>query len=136
MQAALATKRDYAQLMLWLYCDTMQQWKKTHENTRPVVEYRNLPAKPFGAAAEVSAATQNIALQIFRRAVESQVDLWRFFERRWTAYRGIPDAVMGCRTPADLLPLRASFLKQAAEDYANEAARIMLAFFPRGKPAH
>jgi hypothetical protein len=121
--------------MLWLYCDAMQQWKKTYENTGQVEEIRSLPAKPFGAAAEASSAAQNFALQIFRRAVEGQVDLWRFFERRWTAYRDIPDAVMGCRTPLDLLPLQASFVKQAAEDYANQAARILLAFFPRGKPA-
>jgi hypothetical protein len=124
-------QQDYAQFVLKVYSETLQQMKKNCETAGQLVQNMAAPerAKPAPVESPRTAA-QNPATQFFRRVVESQMSLCRFFEHRWSNYTALPDAIASCKSPLDVLPLQASFLKQFANDYANQGAQMMQAFWP------
>ena len=130
MNTAQAMQQDYAQFVLRMYSEALQQTKKNCETAGQLVQNMTAPDRAKPAVAEPSRGPENPGAQYFRRAVEGQMSLCRFFEQRWSNYMGVPDAIASCKSPFDVLPLQASFVKQLIDDYANEGARIMQGCWP------
>jgi hypothetical protein len=135
MENAMSTpqvaQQDYAHLALRMYCDALQQWKKTYESAIERSKNSAIPGKTDIPTSErANTTSQNFGVQFFRRTIEGQMGLCRFFENRWSNYMNLPDAFSTCKSPLDMLPLQASFVKQLVEDYANEGARVMQSYFP------
>jgi hypothetical protein len=140
MSTAQAVLQDYTHLVLKTYMDTMQQWKRTYESAIEGDKNLSISGRTKISTFEPTYTTsQNFGVQFFRRMIEGQMGLCRFFENRWSNYMILPDAVSGCKSPLDLLPLQASFVKQFIEDYAHEGTRMMQTHFPpaaRAAPSH
>jgi hypothetical protein len=124
-----AAQKDYSQLMLRMYLDSAQQWKETYERTASQRK-PSLAAEGRAAAEMTYRNTQNMGLQVMRRIVENQVVRWRFLEHRLSSYKALPEALLKCKSPLDLFPLQASFVKQAIDDYTQETARMFQFFMP------
>jgi hypothetical protein len=126
-----AAQQDYAHLALNMYLDALQQWKKTYERAAERNKNLAIPDKTENSTSEpVYTTSKNFGAQFFRRAIEGQMGVCRFFENRLSNYMMLPDAFFACKSPLDTLPLQASFVKQLIEDYANEGARMMQSYFP------
>ena len=131
MSTPQAAQQDYAHLALKMYCDALEQWKKTYEGAIERSKNPAIPGKTEISTSERANTTlQNFGAQFFRRVIESQMGVCRFFENRLSNYMTLPGALSACRSPLDTLPLQASFVKQLVEDYANEGARMMQSYFP------
>jgi hypothetical protein len=123
-------QQDYTQLILE-YLDALRQQKKTHENAGQPAKNLIAPVQTSVSAFETAYTTyKTLGMQFFRHTVETQIDLWRFFEHRRSSCMALPDAIFGCRSPFDFMLSQASFLKQLIEDHANEGARMMQSYFP------
>jgi hypothetical protein len=135
MENAMSTpqvaQQDYAHLAFKMYCDALQQWKKTYEGA---IERSKNPAIlgkiEISSSERPNTTSQNFGAQFFRRAIEGQMGLCHFFQNRWSNYMNLPDAFSTCRSPLEMLPLQVSFMKQFIEDYANEGARMIQSYFP------
>jgi hypothetical protein len=61
---------------------------------------------------------------IFRRFVNQQVELCRFFGSRWQQYLSLPDQLSHCRTAADVSHVHAAFISRCASDYMHETGKL------------
>jgi hypothetical protein len=123
-------QQDYTLLILE-YLDALRQQEKTCENAKPPAKSLAGPAQTSVSAFETAyAAYKTLGMQFLRHTVETQIGLWRFFERRRSSCMALQDAVFRCKTPFDLLVTQTSFMKQLIEDHANEGARMMQSCFP------
>jgi hypothetical protein len=123
-----SAQQNYTFLLLE-YLDVLQEQKKMDESAAQ--PERNLlgPVQTAASAFETAYTTyKNLGMQCFRHTVETQLGLWRLFQRRRSAYMALPETILGCKSPADILASQASFLKQLVEDHANESARMMQSY--------
>jgi hypothetical protein len=67
---------------------------------------------------------QKTGEEVFKRFVEQQIELCRFFGKRWELYLKLPEQFSNCKTPADAAQLQMAFLNQMATEYAKEGSRL------------
>jgi hypothetical protein len=123
-------QHDYIQLILEHF-DALQQQRKTSETAAQPAKNLAGPDQTSISAFETAYTTyKTLGMQFFRQTVETQLGLWRLFQRRRSSYMALPDAIFSCKSPLDILLSQASFLKQHIEDHANEGAKMMQSCFP------
>jgi hypothetical protein len=128
MQAQQQTQ-DYTQFMLGMYFDTLNRWNKAYDSASRAAQEQKVPSRMQEQTMDVlREPSRNFAVQCFRRFVENQIGLCRFYEHRWSNYLDLPETISSCKSPFDLMPLQASFLKQLFVDYTNESVRVMQSF--------
>jgi hypothetical protein len=82
------------------------------------------PNADFNNAGQLQKAGEDI----FRRAIEEQIELCRFFGRRWEQYLNLPSDVSRCRSMRDLAQVQSTFLTKMAADYGIEGRRLLQAY--------
>ncbi len=114
---------------------SVEFWKKNYENLVKNAKdmqgsYRmNGPSvQPAGPGASTSDAAllewQQSGGALFKRFVQNQIRLCRFFGNRWEHYLTLPEQLSQCRSLTDLGNLQASFLSQFAKDYMHELEKF------------
>jgi hypothetical protein len=113
--------------MLKLYLESIEAWKRNYEAIADAARSSGTTAMPHGAASPVSMGmdqSMERGADLFRRFVEAQIELCRFYGKRWEQYLNLPDQISRCRTPADLGQVQMRFLSDMAADYARESMRL------------
>jgi hypothetical protein len=113
-----------------IYLDSLEAWKQNYEaltmpegeghGRRPAYE----PVMPKPAYDTGFGNWQKSGEETFRRFVESQMEVCRFFASRWESYLKLPAQLAHCQTPAQIAQVQAGFLSQCAGDYMQEAAKL------------
>jgi hypothetical protein len=118
--------------VLGMYLASIDAWKK---NANAIVHASRLQQgqmngalNPDGALENTSAQLQKSGEDIFRHAVELQIELCRFFGKRWEQYLDLPSDLSHCRSPAGIAQIESTFLTKMATDYALEGMRLAHAF--------
>jgi hypothetical protein len=123
--------------MLKMYTESSELWKKNYEN---MMKNAKDTQGDFGAngAAQVthspagSTSTHDAALSnwrkssehLFKRLVQSQIELCHFFGSRWEQYLKLPEQLSQCRSLTEFGNLQSSFLSQFAKDYMHETEKL------------
>jgi len=113
---------------LKLYIDGMESWKKQYENLlQTAIPAQSVsPYKPVRPSQdEAMSSWQKSGQELFKRFVEQQVELCRFFGKRWEEYLALPGQFADCKTPAEAGQMQLAFMNQMAADYAQESAKLM-----------
>jgi hypothetical protein len=91
--------------ILNMYRDSMDAWKKNYDAF--VQASRGPQGQPNGAVT-TAAAYGNTSAQLqktgednFRRFVELQIEICRFYGKRWEQYLGLPSDLSRCQSAAD-----------------------------------
>lgn len=117
---------DFAPAMK-LFMDNMEVWKQNYEQ---FVKTSSLGVPATGAEQLTKPAEQAMGNwkaageALFKSFIEQQVEICRFFGRRWETYLDYPRRLSACKTPAELAELEMEFLKRMAEDYSQESAKL------------
>jgi hypothetical protein len=80
-----------------------------------------------GAASAYDAALlnwQKSSGDLFKRFVQNQIEICRFFGNRWEQYLKLPDQVSTCRSIKELGNVQAAFLNQVANDYVRGTEKL------------
>jgi hypothetical protein len=118
--------------VLDMYFASMNAWKKNCDafvqasRERQVVP--NVAQNPPAAYENTSAQPQKAGEDIFRRFVEHQIELCRFFGKRWEQYLNLPSDLSRCQSAADFAQVQSAFLTKMAADYGIEGRRLGQAF--------
>ncbi|KAI94439.1 hypothetical protein T281_10960 [Rhodomicrobium udaipurense JA643] len=138
--------------VLKAYVDSIDIWKKNYENiAKSAREIQGFTVEGFGGNGAASASALSAAAKteidaekaaydnavaqwqksgddLFKRLVQNQVELCRFFGSRWEQYLSLPDQVAQCRTVAEFGNLQQSFLTRFASDYMQEGEKLAQPF--------
>ena len=71
-----------------------------------------------------SAQLQKTWGDFFRRFVEQQIEICRFFGKRWEQYLDLPSDLSRCQSPADFAQVQSAFLTKMAADYGTESRHL------------
>jgi hypothetical protein len=116
-----------------IFSASVEAWKKNLDafggTQKPQAEQYDgnpdrRPATPARTAAQTALPWENM----FGRMVQGQMELCRFFERRWEQYLYLPGEISRCRSPMELAQLQLAFLTQMAADYGLEGRHFARAF--------
>lgn len=114
-----------------MYVDAIDTWKKTYENFLQTMK----EPQCLGGGTTVGSATEGAAAQwhmsaeeLFKSAVEQQIEICRFFANRWEQYLRLPSEFAHCHSPLDVTHVQSAFLTQMATDYATETRRLAQPF--------
>ena len=122
--------------MLKMYMESIELWKKNYENMMKSAkdmqgasganEAAHVTHSPAGASAYDAALLnwQKSGEELFKRFVQSQIDLCHFFSSRWEQYLKLPEQLSHCRSLTELGNLQRSFLSQFANDYRHETEKL------------
>jgi hypothetical protein len=110
-----------------LYMDSVEAWRKNYE--RVASQPKTGAPDSLGEIAvpsydKILAVWQKTADDAFRRFVERQIELCRFFEGRWEQYLHLQDRMARCRRPGELGQAHADFFERLAHDYMEEANKL------------
>lgn len=125
-QSAANFDFDFAPAMK-LFMDNMGVWKQNYEQ---LLKTSNFAVPATGSDLLARPAEQALGNwkaageALFKSAIEQQVELCRFFGRRWETYLDFPRRLSACKTPAEIAEVEVEFLKKMAEDYAQESAKL------------
>ncbi len=114
--------------VLGMYFAPFDAWKKNLDalaegswsQSKQQVEIRTADGDLYKAPTQL----QNYSDNIFRRMVEQQIELCRFFSKRWEQYLSLTSDISGCRSIADLAQLQFAFLSKMATDYSVEGCHF------------
>lgn len=120
------TKLDFLPA-LKLYFESLEVWKNncdqfmaasksSHPEDAPNI-------LPFTGTLE-SSDLQKSAEVLFKRLVENQIELCRFYGKRWEEYLTITGKLHQCKSMADFTQLQTAFLSKMMNDYTQEAKRL------------
>jgi Phasin protein len=116
---------DFAPAMR-MYLETMENWKKNYE--RLIANAGGAMANNgSGAAAGFDnpmANWQQASATAFKRMFDQQVELCRFFSRRWERYLDLPQKLARCKTPVEFAQLQMDFLNRMSTEYMQESAKL------------
>lgn len=113
---------------LKMYLDSVESWKENYEK---LIASSNLAANtrhPISASAAFGREGekwQKAGEELFKNFVEEQVEICRFFSKRWEHYLDLPEQITKCKTPAEIGQLQLAFLTEMAVEYAQESAKLM-----------
>jgi hypothetical protein len=112
-----------------MYLASMDALKKNFDAfvqaSRPQQGQTGGALSPVAAVENTPAQLQKSGEDIFRRAVELQVELCRFFGKKWEQYL---DLVSRCRSASDIAQVQSAFLSKMAAGYDIEGRRLAQAF--------
>jgi hypothetical protein len=110
-----------------LFMDNMEILKKNYDQ---FLKSSNIPIPTASTGLMLGPAEQAIGNwksageALFRSFIEQQIELCRFFGKRWERYLDFPRRLSNCKTPAEVAELEMEFLKKMAEDYSQESAKL------------
>ena len=123
--------------VLEMYFASLDAWKKNldafAEGAGHMQKQGGEALSAAGNPSNASAQVQNAAEDIFGRAVEQQMELWRFFGKRWEQYLSLPADISRCRSAMEVAQLQLAFLRKMAADYSvesNQFARSLQGLAP------
>ena len=118
--------------MFKMYMKTIELWKKDYE-----IFLKSAPLPVDGidgkrAEAESITSPNDAALldwqksgeEIFKRFVQSQMELCHFFGHRCEQYLKLPEQLSQCRSLTELAELQSAFLTKFASDYMQETEKL------------
>ena len=117
-----------------MYRESVDAWQKGYNGYNDFVQAsRPQPGQTnaalnIAAAYETSAQMQKNGEHIFRRAVEHQIELGRFFRKRHERYLDFSSDIAHCQSAADLVKAQSAFLTKMAADYGFESRRLVQGF--------
>lgn len=126
-QQQSASNKDLAPA-LKMYLESVESWKENYEN---LIKSSNLAANtrdPVSASSVYGPEGekwQKAGQELFKNFVEEQVEICRFFSKRWEHYLDLPEQITQCKTPAEIGQVQLAFLTQMAVEYAQESAKLM-----------
>lgn len=112
---------------LRMYLDNVESWRKNCEKL-----FANASATTAKSGAELispnydqtMAGLQQAGGDAFKRFVEQQIELCRFFAKRWELYRELPEKMARCKTPVELAQIQFDFLNRMGAEYLQESAKL------------
>ena len=116
--------------VMQIYLDYVEAWKRSYEamagNTA------KSQAKEPAYSSEAAKSDHDSALDdwkkssedIFQRFVEQQVEICRFFARRWEQFGSLPVQLAHCQTAAEIGQAQMAFLTQFTNDYLCESGKL------------
>src|SRR5579883_350215 len=109
-----------------LYAEAVERWKENYEGLAKTMTEPS-PALERKTAAEAMpyAELQSIGSRFFRNIVEAEIELCRFYEKRWSQYLELPDTIASCKSPADLAQVQTEFCSRLTADYAAEGSKFL-----------
>jgi hypothetical protein len=113
---------------LKMYMDSMESWKENYEkllqtsNASSSVQRQDLVVPDHKQA---MSAWQKGGEELFKRFVEEQIEICRFYAKRWENYLRLPEQLERSRTPAETAQLQFDFFTRMAAEYAQENAKLM-----------
>ncbi|MGO9544357.1 MAG: hypothetical protein ACLPPF_06135 [Rhodomicrobium sp.] len=110
-----------------MYMDSMEAWKKSYTSlsTSGKTAPEALTAENAKAACDTALASwHKSGEEVYKRFVEQQIEICRFFAARWEQYLKLPAQIAHCQTPADLQQVQTFFLNQFATDYVQETGKL------------
>jgi hypothetical protein len=119
---------DFDVAPVWkMYIDSMENWKRNCESLAKTANGNqgSFSRESVTPAENALAAWNKSGEDLFRRFVEQQIGLCRFFGHRWEQYLKLSDQVAHCRSAPELGQIQSAFLTQFATDYANETSKLM-----------
>ncbi len=127
--------------ILRMYMELIEIWKKNYENF--VKSAKDLQTYEGGGVSssftekaaqqtESAASAYDAALlnwqksseELFKRFVQNQIEICRFFGNRWEQYLKLPDQISNCRSITELGNVQTAFLSQFANDYVHETEKL------------
>lgn len=131
VQQSLTQPRFDTSSVMDMYLASVDAWKKNvdafAEASRSQQKQRSEPA-PVAAMEKTSAQIQKTGENIFRRAVEQQIELCHFFGKRWEQYLTLPADISRCHSPVDIAQLQLAFFTRMAADYGIEGRHFAQTF--------
>lgn len=127
-QQSLSQARFDAGPVLDIYLASLEAWKK---NFDAFAEASQQQTKTQAAAVTIESTSNQLektGADIFRRLIQEQVELCRFFGKRWEQYLSLPSDISRCHSPADLAQLQLAFLTKTAADYGIEGRHFARTF--------
>jgi hypothetical protein len=124
---------------LKMYVESVEFWRKNFDNfVRSANEAQNAYAAAGKAANDATHAAENAASaadaallnthksseELFKRFVENQMELCRFFGARWEQYLKLPEQLSKCRSVTEFGSMQAQFMSQFASDYMHETEKL------------
>ncbi|MGA7329071.1 MAG: hypothetical protein WBX25_32430 [Rhodomicrobium sp.] len=70
----------------------------------------------------------DVPAQLFQKVVEAEMELCRFYEKRWSQYLKLPQAMATCKSPMELAELQNSFCSKFTADYVDEGSKLFDSF--------
>ena len=126
-----SSNRSIADPFLNMYRESIDAWQKGYngsndfaQTSRPQQGQTNAALNPAAAYENTSAQMQKTGEHIFRRAVEHQVELGRFFRKRQARYLDFWSDIAHCQSAADIVKLQSAFLTEMVADYGIESRRL------------
>ncbi len=127
--------------MLKMYMESIELWKKNYENLMKNAKDMqgafgiDGPGKKAGQVTHSSssgASAFDSALlnwhksgeELFKRFVQTQIELCHFFGARWEHYLNLPEQLSQCRSLTEIGNLQTTFLSQFASDYMHETEKL------------
>ncbi|MGA7329458.1 MAG: hypothetical protein WBX25_34510 [Rhodomicrobium sp.] len=107
-----------------LYLAAIETWEKNYESfTKAMAE-----ASSSTAAPPIAESAQDLPAQLFQKVIEAEMELCRFYEKRWSEYLKLPQAIASCKSAIDLAELENSFYSRFTTDYASEGSKLFRSF--------
>jgi len=107
-------------------------WKKNYDAfVQASGGQKGQPSAALNPAAvyeNTSAQLQKTGEDFFRRFVELQIEICRFFGKRWEQYLDLPSDISHCQSAVDIAQLQSAFLTKMAAGYGVEDRRLAQAF--------
>jgi len=110
-----------------IYLDSVEAWRKGYEQltmnwsgSEPAYSVHDTKHTYESAVANWNKPAE----EMFKRFVEQQIEICRFFANRWEQYLQLPDQIAHCHSPAELGQVQATFLNRAASDYMHETGKL------------
>ncbi len=114
--------------LLNMYLSSIDSWKKNYDALVPINDGRSGQTKGSGQLTssfdDALIAWQKTGAEFFRRTVEQQIELCRFFGKRWEQYLELPSGLSHCQCGVDIAQLQVAFLTKMAADYGTEGQRL------------
>ena len=137
-----SSNRSIADSILNMYRESIDAWQKGYNGYNDFAQTSRLQQGQTNAALNPAAAYENTTAQmqktgehIFRRAVEHQVELGRFFGKRQARYLDFSSDIAH-QSAAEIVKLQSAFLTEMAADYGIESRRLAQGFQEQAHDEH
>jgi hypothetical protein len=125
--------------LLRMYMESIETWRKSYETlvknaqaAYPGDGFNGKTGADATRAAESAASAMDQAIltwqksseELFKRFVENQVELCRFFGARWEQYLKLSEKVSHARSATELGNIQSQFMSQFADDYMHETEKL------------
>jgi hypothetical protein len=114
--------------VLGMYLASIDAWKKNCDAfvqaSRGQQEQPRAALNPGTTYENTSARSQKTGEDFFRRFVVLQIEICRFFAKRWEQYLDLPSDISHCQSAADIAQLQSAFLTKMAADYGIEGRQF------------